>query len=110
MTEGPLGFDPAGVLVGRLTLPDDRYDDPNRGGSSPSDVLTRLRAHSRGVVRRRSPASFPYGGADSTTSFWPEGVPPRQTDALGSGLARRVTPNALPLMRVPLLSGRIDSG
>jgi putative ABC transport system permease protein len=104
VTEGPLGFEPAGILVGRLTLPADRYDGPEARRQFAERLLTRL-----GGIPAVSSAGFtsiiPYGGGDSSTSFWPEGVPPRQKDAVQVAW-RHVTPNALGLMKVPLISGR----
>lgn len=104
VTEGPLGFDPAGILVGRLTLPADRYDEPNARQQFAERLLTRLRGIPA-VSSAEITSIIPYGGADSSTSFWPEGVPPRQTDAAQVAW-RGVTPNALALMKVPLISGR----
>jgi putative ABC transport system permease protein len=105
VTEGPHGFDPEGVLVGRLTLHGDRYEDPESRRQFADHVLTRLRAipavSSAGIT-----SIVPYGGADSTTSFWPESIQPRAADAVEVNW-RRVTPDALPLMRVPLLAGRM---
>jgi putative ABC transport system permease protein len=103
--EGPHGFDPEGVLVGRLTLHGDRYEDPESRRQFADRVLTRLRAipavSSAGIT-----SIVPYGGADSTTSFWPESIQPRAADAVDVNW-RRVTPDALSLMRVPLLAGRM---
>jgi putative ABC transport system permease protein len=105
VTTGPHGFEPEGVLVGRLTLHGTRYEDPEARRQFVDRVLTRLRAipavSSAGVT-----SIVPYGGADSTISFWPESIQPRPADAVDVNW-RRVTPDALPLMRVPILSGRM---
>jgi putative ABC transport system permease protein len=105
VTDGPHGFDPEGILVGRLTLHGDRYEDPEVRRQFADRVLTRLRAipavSSAGIT-----SIVPYGGADSTISFWPESIQPRPADAVHVHW-RRVTPDALPLMRVPILAGRM---
>ena len=105
VTEGPLGFDPAGVLVGRLALHGDRYDEPEARRQFADRVLTRLCALPA-VSAAGITSNVPYGGSDATTSFWPEGVAPRPADVAEVNW-RGVTPQALPLMRVPLLSGRM---
>jgi putative ABC transport system permease protein len=104
VTEGPLGFEPAGILVGRLTLPADRYEPPEARRQFAERLLTRLRGIPA-VSSAEITSIIPYGGADSSTSFWPEGIPPRQTDSVQVAW-RYVTPNALRLMKVPLISGR----
>ena len=105
VTDGPHGFDPEGILVGRLTLHGDRDEDPEARRQFADRVLTRLRAipavSSAGIT-----SIVPYGGADSTISFWPESIQPRPADAVHVNW-RRVTPDALPLMRVPILGGRM---
>lgn len=105
VTEGPLGFDPDGVLVGRLTLHGSRYDEPEARRQFADRVLTRLRAIPA-VTSAGINSIVPYGGADSTISFWPESVQPRPADAVHVNW-RRITPDVLPLMRVPLVAGRM---
>lgn len=105
VTEGPLGFDPDGILVGRLTLHGDRYEDPEARRQFADRVLTRLRAIPA-VTSAGINSIIPYGGADSTISFWPEPVQPRPADAVHVNW-RRITPDVLPLMRVPLIAGRM---
>ena len=51
-------------------------------------VLTRLSALPA-VSAAGITSIIPYGGADATTSFWPEGVAPRPADAVGSGWRAR---------------------
>ena len=97
---------PTGVLVGRVTLHGGRYEDPESRRQFVDRVLTRLSAlpavSAAGDHQRRS-----LFGKRRTTSFWREGVAAAagrcQWTSTG-GASRRTR---LPLMRVPLLAGRM---
>jgi putative ABC transport system permease protein len=105
VTEGPLGFDQHGVLVGRLSLSEDRYQDPERRRQFVDRVLARLAA----LPPVTGAAVFshpPYGQSNRSSSFWPERVAPRAADAT-QVMWRAVTPTALSLLRIRLVNGRM---
>jgi putative ABC transport system permease protein len=105
VTEGPIGFDAADVLVGRVSLPEGRYATPEARRQIVTRVLDRLRALPA-VQIAAAASELPYSGSDASTSFWREDVPPRE-EAATDVAYRRVTPSTFPALRVPLLHGRL---
>jgi predicted permease len=104
VTDGPLGFDHQGVLVGRLTLPEERYGDSVTRRQFVERVLSRLSALPS-VTMAGLTSHPPYGNSNRSESFWPEQTPPRPADATQVQW-RAVTPTALSVLRVPLIAGR----
>ncbi len=105
VTEGPLGFDPTNVLTGRVSLPENRYQDPELRRQLVARVLVRL--EQLPAVKTAGVTSIlPYSGSDSSVSFWREEVTPRAADAVDTG-RRRVTPSAFSALGIPLLGGRL---
>lgn len=105
VTEGSLGFDQHGVLAGRLSLPRARYDDDARRQQFMERVLARLTALSP-VTDAAAISHLPYGGSNSSTPLWPEGVATRDADAVSVDW-RGTSPTALSLLRVSLIRGRM---
>jgi putative ABC transport system permease protein len=104
VTEGPLGFDKASLLVGRVGLPESRYPSPESRRQFVERVLARLTALP--AVKAASVTSIvPYSGQDSSTSFWREETPPRPSEAVDVS-RRRVSPEMLETLGVPLVEGR----
>jgi putative ABC transport system permease protein len=105
VTEGPLGFDATNVLVGRVSLSGQRYEQPEPKRQFAERVLARLDrlpAISRSAVTN----VLPYSGEDFQSRFWREDVPPREADAARAG-GRSVTPSLFASLGVPLVSGRL---
>ncbi len=103
-TRGALGFDPSNVLVGRLLLPNNPYDDKTKRMQFMETVLERMRAVP--AVRMAAVTSAPpYGSLNTRRPFYPEGVTLQPADVRNVDL-RRVTPQYLDTMRIPLLRGR----
>jgi putative ABC transport system permease protein len=107
VTEGPLGFDPTNVLVGRVSLPNDRYQDPEVRRQFVARVLARLE-RLPSVKIAAATTVLPYSANDGSAPFWREGVPARQADATEVA-SRRATPTSFEAMGIPLISGRLIS-
>jgi putative ABC transport system permease protein len=104
VTEGPLGFDKSSLLVGRVGLPDTRYPTPESRQQLAERVIARLTALP--AVKSAVVTSIvPYSGQDSSTSFWREDTPPRQAEAVDVS-RRRVSPEYLDTLGIPLVDGR----
>jgi len=107
VTEGPLGFNPANVLVGRVSLPEDRYRDPEARRQLVARVLARLQ-RLPSVQTAAATSVLPYSANDGSSSFWREDIPTRQVDATDVA-RRRATPSSFAALGIPLLAGRMIS-
>ena len=105
VTEGPLGFDSSQVLVGRVTLPDAQYQDPERRRQLVAAVLRRLDGLPS-VATSSALNILPYSGSDWATRFWKEGVPTTQKDSTEVA-TRSATPSMFAALKIPLRSGRL---
>jgi predicted permease len=105
VTEGPLGFDPNNVLVGRVSLPEARYQDPESRRQLVARVLARLE-RLPSVKTAAATSVLPYSANDGSATFWREGVPTRQAEAKEVA-SRRATPTSFAALGIPLLSGRM---
>jgi predicted permease len=99
-----LGFEPAGLLSARLTLPESSYQD------APRVVLTLERlveasAHVPGGESAAVVSQAPLGPGGNSNGLIPEGRPLDITRAIDSRL-RIITPDYFRVMRVPVLQGR----
>lgn len=103
-TRGTLGFDASQVLTARLVLPNNPYDDKVKRTQLLETVLRRLKAVPA-VQEAGATSALPYGHQNVRRSFYPEGVTLLPAEAKYVDL-RRITPNYLDVMRVPLLQGR----
>jgi putative ABC transport system permease protein len=101
---GDNGFDPNGVLVGRLLLPNNPYDDAVRRHQFVDTVLERLRAVPA-VQSAAATSSLPFGSRNSRRPLYPEGVELRPADVRSVDF-RRITPELFEVLRIPLLAGR----
>lgn len=103
-TRGALGFDPSNVLVARLLLPNNPYDDKTKRIQFTDTVMARMRAVP--AVRTAGVTSAPpYGGQNTRRPFYPEGVTLQQAEVRNVDL-RRVATQYLEAVRIPLLRGR----
>jgi putative ABC transport system permease protein len=104
VTSGPIGFDMTSVLTGRVQLPDARYADATKRRQLIESVLTTLKALPS-VVDASVTTDLPYSGNYSFTKIWRDSVQPTVANA-GDIISRSMTPTALDVVRVPLVSGR----
>ena len=103
-TDGPIGFDATSVLTGSVPLPEARYADPVKRRQFVETVLTQLKS-SPAVLDAAIIQDLPYSGQYQLTRFWTEGVQPTESNAVRV-VPRPITPNALAVLRVPLVAGR----
>jgi predicted permease len=99
------GFRPQGALVFRVSLPDRAYPDDDRVRSFVAALSGRLRAIP-GVRRVGMANTLPLDGSDFTITFTIRGRPPLPENAQPSAQVITATPDFLPALGVPLLSGR----
>ncbi|NPC85052.1 FtsX-like permease family protein, partial [Pyxidicoccus fallax] len=97
------GLDPEGVFVALLSLPQDRYQEPERSAAFHRDLMARLSARPE-VAAAGLAQSLPGGFDIRRSGYWKEGTPevPNPPDAL----VNVSTPGFLETLRVPLLAGR----
>ena len=107
VTEGPLGFNPTHVLVGRVSLPENRYQDPESRRQLVARILARL-DRLPSVKTAAATSVLPYSSNDGSASFWREDVPTLQADATVVA-RRRATPSSFAALEIPLLAGRMIS-
>jgi len=103
-TEGPLGFEPEGVLTASAVLPDATYEDAQRRRQFAARVVEEL-AKSPAIVRSGITSTLPYGGSNTSRALRIEGSVQALAEARTVDF-RRVSPDYLGTLRVPLLAGR----
>jgi predicted permease len=103
-TDGPIGFDATSVLTGSVPLPEARYAAPVKRRQFVETVLTQLKT-SPAVLDAAVIQDLPYSGQYHLTRFWTEEVQPAESNAVRV-VPRPITPNALAVLRVPLVAGR----
>jgi len=100
---GAFGFDKNNLLVARVVLPDRPYAEVQRRRQFIDAVLDRVRAIPA-VSNASMVSSLPYSGGNTSRDFYPEGVvDPREVRAVHY---RRVSPQYIETMKIPLLAGR----
>jgi len=99
------GFDPHGVMIGMVTLPDARYHEPEKQGVFLRTVIDQM-AHQPGVVSVAAAMPLPFYGEDWTASFAIEGRVPQAGDPGPHGQNRYVSPGYFETFKIPLRKGR----
>jgi putative ABC transport system permease protein len=101
---GVVGFDKRNLLVARVALPEQPYENPERRRQFIEGVLARL-----GAVPAVSDVAMisnvPYAAGNQSRQFWPEGVELKPSETRSVDY-RRTTPDYFATMRIPLLAGR----
>ena len=100
-----LGFDPDGVLAFQVNLPPARYEDGAALYTFHSVLEERLAALP-GVTSVGATSNLPLAGFNSDVSFTIEGRPVPPPDQSQAVWFRRVTPELLGTLRIPVLRGR----
>lgn len=103
-SESP-GFDPAGVLVARVSLDRTRYGNPERQMRYVSSAVERLAALP-GVERAGAVNYLPFGIGDAFLDISIDGRPRTRPDEEVAAHLRSVTSGYFAAMRIGLLAGR----
>lgn len=102
---GRLGFDKNNVLVAQLNLPERSYQDPEKRRQLVARVNETMRAIP--AVSELGTTSLIPGAFNNTSrKVYPEGTNLTESEARWAQY-RRVTPDYLSTMKVPLLRGRV---
>jgi predicted permease len=99
------GFDPRGVTIGMVSLPDARYHEPEKQSIFLKTVVDQM-AHLPGVVSAAAAMPVPFYGQDWTASFSIEGRPQQAGDPGPHGQNRYVSPGYFQALKIPLRKGR----
>jgi putative ABC transport system permease protein len=99
-----LGFEPAGVLTARVTLPDQAYPTGERVLGAFDAMLERLKS-APGVTAAGFTSQVPMGPGGNGNGLVPSDRPRSPENAISSRL-RIVSPGYLETMKVPLQRGR----
>jgi putative ABC transport system permease protein len=99
------GFDPAGVLTFKLSLPESRYPRGEQRARFIAELLDRIRALP-GVEGAGAITPLPLGGDNIATTFLVLDRPAPPAGQKPSSDYRAVTPGYLEAMRIPLKKGR----
>jgi putative ABC transport system permease protein len=101
----PAGFDTAGLMTARLSLPEAVYPRPAMVEQAFGQVVERL-AHAPGVHAAAATSARPLSPGGGTNGLIPEGKPPAPENLIEARL-HIVTPGYFETLRIPLLRGRL---
>jgi putative ABC transport system permease protein len=102
---GRLGFDKNNVLVAQLNLPERSYQDPEKRRQLVARVNDTMRAIP--AVSELGTTSLIPGAFNNTSrKIYPEGTNLKEAEARWAQY-RRITPDYLSTMKVPMLRGRV---
>ncbi len=99
------GFDPAGVMTGAISLPENQYPEPKQVAFY-RDVTQRL-ANLPGVSSAAAAIPLPFSGMNFSSSFDIEDKPAGPGDPGPHSDLRAVTPGYFSAMKIPLAAGRV---
>lgn len=100
------GFNPRGVLVGGVALPERQYKAPEQRAAFYRALIGRLR-ESPGVASAGAGAPLPFAGGDSSASFSIEGLTLAPGEPGPHGRSRTVSPEYFSALAVPVRRGRV---
>ena len=99
------GFDPAGVMTGAVSLPENQYPEPKQVAFY-REVTERL-ANLPGVSSAAAAIPLPFSGDNFSSSFNIEGRPQGPGDPGPHSDLRAVTPGYFSALKIPLVAGRV---
>jgi len=99
-----VGFDPQGVLVARMSLPESRYPDEPSMALFVKEVLREVESLP-GVASAGVALGAPFAGGAATMSYDVEGIIPGEGEDFASEY-QVVTPDYFRTMGIPILEGR----
>jgi putative ABC transport system permease protein len=100
------GFDPQGVLMAPISLPDWKYQTPDQIRGFWRELLPRVEALP-GVVSAGTTHALPVNDSALTTVFEVEGRPPATPGETLVANFRKVSPHLFATLRIPLVAGRL---
>ena len=100
----PLGFEPEGIISGRISLPEARYPTGHDIDRFVSELLERLRAEPA-VTHAAAISILPLSGADDT-AVHPDGTPPSSDREKRYAQVRSVAGDFFRTFGIPVLAGR----
>jgi putative ABC transport system permease protein len=101
----PIGFDPAGILTARVTLPASTYDAPDKAERAFEQIVSRLRADPR-VQSAAVVSQAPMGPGRSSNGLVPEGAATLDARSAIDAWMRIASPGYHSAMGIPIVSGR----
>jgi predicted permease len=104
LQEEEVGFDPNGVLVTRLSLPDAKYPDEPAMAQFVREFLAEVERVS-GVTSAAVALGAPFAGGAATFSYTVEGIVPAEGEDF-SAEYQVITPEYFRTMGIPILEGR----
>ena len=105
LLDGPQGYDPEHLLTLEVSLPDDRYAEPEARRVFARNVLSRLHELPR-VTQVASANVLPGHNANSARPLQVEGDPPIDASNPPSVDYRTVSPEYFATLRLPVVAGR----
>jgi predicted permease len=104
--ESPVGFNPTGVLTGRIILPWKNYKDDTSRLAFVERLLPAIRSLP-GVSQVAVDSDMPFSGPVNDSAVVVEGYTPRPGDSLRAHYIQCATAGYWPLMGIPLVRGRL---
>jgi putative ABC transport system permease protein len=105
LTNVPPGFDPNGVLTGRVGMTSTNYAKPEQCVLYVNQALAKLRALP-GVESASFVSPMPFSGGNVGSDFRIEGRPLPEPGKDPTAANRSVTPDYFAAMKIPLIKGR----
>jgi predicted permease len=99
------GFNPKGVVIGAVALPEDRYAKPEQRAAFYQAVLDQLRQNPA-VASASAGNPLPFNGNDSSASFSIEGQPTAPNEPGPHGRSRMVSAGYFETLGIPVRRGR----
>jgi predicted permease len=100
------GFDPHGVVIGGVSLPEQKYSTAEQRAAFYLSAIDRLR-QDPSVAAAGAGAPLPFSGGDSSASFEIDGQPVGAGEPGPHGRSRTVSAGYFGAMGVPLRMGRV---
>jgi len=100
-----IGFDPRGLYLAPVSLPQTSYPEPERVAQFSETILERARSLP-GVISAAAVNSAPFAGPNPGLAFVPVDHPVAAREQAPDADYRVITPGYLQTMAIPLLHGR----
>ena len=104
--ETPAGFNPDNILTGQIALPWKSYKDDASKRAFVERLLPAIRALPS-VTHVAINTGLPFGSGVNDSAVTVEGHTPRPGDSIRAHYISAVTSDYWPMMRIPLLQGRL---